>query len=161
MNKNNLFSSVFWAVAGVYFTYEGYRLQIGTFQEPKPGFLIFWAGLALFGMSLALFVQTFRAKDEVAKALWKGVRWSKVIKVMVALLAYALVFKWAGFLLSTFLLLLFLLKGLEPQKWSVAIAVSVATVILCYLIFGLFLESQFPGGILERIFSRWFSSLIT
>ena len=80
---------------------------------------------------------------------------------MVALLAYALVFKWAGFLLSTFLLLLFLLKGLEPQKWSVAIAVSVATVILCYVIFGLFLESQFPGGILERIFSRWFSSLIT
>lgn len=70
---------------------------------------------------------------------------------MAALIAFALVFKWMGFLLSTFLLLLFLLKGLEPQRWRVALAVSIITIVLCYLVFGVFLEFRFPAGILEKI----------
>ena len=106
-------------------------------------------------------MQTLKAKkDEERKAVWKGVRWVKVVGLMVAILVYALVFKWAGFLLSTFVLLLFLLKGLEPQKWSVALAVAVVTVVLVYVIFGFFLESQFPEGILEKVLNRLSSSVM-
>ena len=161
MKKHDRYTSIFWVGVGFYITYEGYLLRIGTFQEPRPGFVIFWAGLTLAGLSLTLFVQTFRARDGRPKMVWKDVRWSKVVKLMAALVVYALVFKWAGFLLSTFLLLLFLLKGLEPQRWFVAIAVSVATVVLCYVIFGVFLESHFPEGILGKILSQLFSSLTT
>ena len=161
MKKNDRLTSLFWAALGFYIAYEGYRLQLGTFQEPKPGFLVFWAGMTLSGLGLALFLQTLKAKkDEERKAVWKGVRWVKVVGLMVAILVYALVFKWAGFLLSTFVLLLFLLKGLEPQKWSVALAVSVVTVVLVYVIFGVLLESQFPEGILEKVLNRLSSSVM-
>jgi putative tricarboxylic transport membrane protein len=162
MKKNDRFTSLFWTALGFYIAYEGYRLQLGTFQEPKSGFLVFWAGMILSGLSLALFVQTFWIKkDEARKVLWKGVRWSKVVKLIVSILLYILIFKWAGFLLSTFVLLLFLLKGLEPQKWSVALVVSLVTVVLVYVLFGVLLESQFPEGILGRMLNRFLSSVMT
>ncbi len=159
MNRNDRYTSLFWAAAGLYIAFEGYRLHLGSLQEPKPGFLIFWAGMTLSGLGLALFLQTFSAKkDGARKAVWKGTRWVKVVELMIAILLYALVFKWAGFLLSTFALLLFLLKGLEPQKWSVAVVLSVVTVALVYVLFGLFFESRFPEGLLEKLFIRLLSS---
>jgi putative tricarboxylic transport membrane protein len=162
MKKNDRFASLFWTALGFYIAYEGYRLQLGTLQEPKPGFLVFWAGMILSGLSLALFTQTFWVKkDEPRKVLWIGVRWPKVVKLTVALLLYILIFKWAGFLLSTFVLLLFLLKGLEPQKWSVALVVSLVTVVLVYVLFGILLESQFPEGILGKMLNRFLSSVMT
>ncbi len=156
MNRNDRYSSVFWAAAGLYIVFEGYRLQLGTIQEPKPGFLIFWAGLALFGLSVGLFLQSLRAREGAGKVLWRGARWSKVTSLMIAILIYALVFKWAGFMLCTFVLLLFMLKELGSQKWPAALALSLLAVVLSYVIFGLLLESQFPGGILQR----WFGVLL-
>jgi hypothetical protein len=60
--------------------------------------------------------------------------------------------KGLGFIVSTFLLLLFLFKGLEPQKWRVALVLAAATTAVCYVVFGVFLELQFPPGILQKIF---------
>jgi hypothetical protein len=56
-----------------------------------------------------------------------------------------------GFLLSTFFLLLFLFRMLEPQRWRVVILMTVLTVTLCYVLFGVFLELRFPGGLLGRM----------
>ena len=151
MKKNDRYISIILIVLGLYIAFEGYRLKLGTFHEPKPGFLIFWAGIALSGLSLALFIQTFLSGKDEKRTLWKGIQWIKVVKLMAALIAFALVFKWMGFLLSTFLLLLFLLKGLEPQRWRVALAICIITIVLCYLVFGVFLEFRFPAGILEKI----------
>lgn len=154
MKKSDRLISLIMIVFGLYIAFEGYRLKLGTFHEPKPGFLIFWAGIILTGLSIALLIQTFLSGGEDKRTLWKGIQWTKVIKLMAALIAFALVFKWMGFFLSTFLLLLFLLKGLEPQRWRVALAVSIITIVLCYLVFGVFLEFRFPAGILARMFDQ-------
>jgi putative tricarboxylic transport membrane protein len=154
MKKNDRSISLILVVFGLYIAFEGYRLKLGTFHEPKPGFLIFWAGIVLTGLSIALFIQTFLSVGKENRTPWKGVQWIKVVKLMAALIAFALVFKWMGFFLSTFLLLLFLLKGLEPQRWRVALAVSIITIVLCYLVFGVFLEFRFPAGIWARIFDQ-------
>jgi putative tricarboxylic transport membrane protein len=111
-------------------------------------------GVILFGLSMILFLKAvLMKKREALKPLWKGRDWPKGVKVMAALFAYALVFRPAGFLISTFFLLLFLLKGLEPQRWSVTIVIAVVTIALCYLVFVILLESQFPAGILGKMFS--------
>ena len=136
----------------IYIAFEGYRLEVGTFQAPKSGFLIFWSGILLSGLSMILFFQTlFVKREEQKRTLWTGLQCLKGIKLITALFVYALIFKWMGFLLSSFFLLLFLLKGLEPQRWRIAIVISVITVTLSYLIFGVFLESNFPEGILNEI----------
>jgi len=151
MKNNDRLTSLFLAAVGLYVAFEGTRLGLGSLQKPRAGFLIFWVGIILSGLSLSLFLHTFSSPAEQKKYLWKGVQWPRGIKLTLALIAYVLVFKWLGFMLSTFFFLLFLFKGLEPQQWGVALVLSIVTTILCYLIFGLFLEVQFPEGILRGI----------
>jgi putative tricarboxylic transport membrane protein len=157
IKENNRYTAVFWAVLGLYIAFEGYRLQLGTLQGPKSGFLIFWAGIFLSGLSLILFIQTFFMKDEAKKAIWNGLRWQNGLKLVAALTVYTLFFKWAGFLLCTLVLLLFLLKSLASTRWSAAIVISVATTVACYIIFGVFLDSRFPEGMLEIMLNRLLS----
>jgi len=154
MKPRDRLTSLFWAGVGLYIVYEGYQLKLGTLGSPNCGFFIFWTGMVLTGLSLVLFSQTLlwpkEAKDR--QTLWEGSRWSKGAKMMTALLLYALLFKGLGFIVSTFLLLLFLFKGLEPQKWRVAFILAAATTTVCYVVFGVFLELQFPPGILHTFF---------
>ena len=154
MKKKDLHSSAICAVFGLYIAFEGYRLELGTFQAPDSGFLILVAGIVLACLSTALLIQTFFSKEEDKEVLWKGLQWSKGVRLLVASFVYTLVLRWMGFLLGTFLFLLYLFKGLEPQRWLVAIELSVITIALSYLIFVLFLGCQFPEGILEQVIER-------
>jgi hypothetical protein len=152
MAHHDRYTSLILGALGLYIAFEGWRLQIGTLSQPKAGLMIFAAGLFLSTLSAVLFVFALRtAKREKKKAIWKDVQWRKGVKVMIALATYAAVFRWMGFLSSTLLLLLFLLKGIEPQRWGRAIVLSGLTSVICYLIFVVFLEVQFPAGVWVRM----------
>jgi len=157
MKKKDRFTSLFWIAFGLYIAFEGFRLELGTFQNPGCGFLVFGAGTILFLLGGILFIQTFLVKNEERReTLWRGVDWFKAVKVVVSLFIYAFVLKWLGFILSTFLLLIFLFQGLESQKWRVTIFFSVVSVAVCYVVFGILFEFQFPQGIFERILGQLF-----
>jgi putative tricarboxylic transport membrane protein len=151
MKKTDRIQSLLWALFGFYIAFEGYRLKLGTPRAPKPGFLIFWMGIIILILSLLFFLQSFSASQDEKKIRWKGLQWQRGIKLLVALFLYVAVFQWLGFILSTFFLLLFLFKGLEPQRWRTALILSAVTVTVCYLVFGVFLELQFPPGLLRAI----------
>jgi putative tricarboxylic transport membrane protein len=138
-------------VLGVFIGKWGYHLDLGTLSEPGSGFIIFWMGIAMIGLSLSIFLITlFRKIDPKQRtSLWSGVRWHKLIFVLVSLLLYTYILVPLGFLLSTCLLLVLLFKFIEPQKWSVAISGAILTVLITYAIFHLWLGSQLPKGIFE------------
>jgi putative tricarboxylic transport membrane protein len=152
MKNNDRITSLLLAILGLYVAGEGYGLKIGTLQQPQPGFLIFWAGILLAGLSLLLFIKALYSPEGIRASLWKRVQWQRGLKIIIYLIVYVAVFQWLGFLISTFALLLFLFKSLESQKWSIALLLSAVTTLLCYFIFGYFLELRFPRGILEKIF---------
>ncbi len=152
MKNNDRITSLLLALVGLYVAWEGYGLKIGTLQHPKPGFLILWTGILLAGLSLLLFIKTFYSPEGIRTSLWKRVQWQRGLKIVIYLIVYVSIFRWLGFLISTFTLLLFLFKSLEPQKWSMGLLFSAVTTLLCYFIFGYFLELRFPQGILEKIF---------
>lgn len=156
MNKNERYPSIVWTAAGLYFAFEGYQLGMGTFKNPGCGFLIFWAGIILAGLSLLLLIQTFFSVDpkKEKQEIWEGLQWHKGIYMMVSLVIYALVIKWLGFILSSFGLILFLSKSTKSQKWAVALSFSAITIAVCYIVFVVLLEVQLPQGILNRLFSR-------
>lgn len=152
MKKNDLYISSILTVFGIYIAFEGYRLELGVSREPQPGFMIFWAGILLVCLSIALFAEAYFSRKEELKDLWKEIQWTKVLKLMSSLIVFTIVFEWIGFFLSSFFLLLFLLKGLESQRWWVALTVAVVTILLCYIVFVVLLEVRFPVGHLGRIF---------
>jgi putative tricarboxylic transport membrane protein len=153
MKKTDRIQSLIWGLFGLYIAFAGVQLKLGTPRAPKPGFMIFWMGIIILILSAAFFLQSFSAAREGKKIRWKGKQWPKGIKLMLALFLYAAVFHGLGFILSTFLLLLFLFKGLEPQRWGIALLLSAVTITICYLVFSVFLELQFPPGLLRAIFA--------
>jgi putative tricarboxylic transport membrane protein len=149
--RKDFFSSLFWLFIGVGVCYGGYDLKIGKFHDPGSGFIFFWVGIIMMGLSLIILIQTIRLGPKVGemKFLWSDVRWKKIISVLLALFLYGYVFTYLGFILSTVLLLIFLFKAVEPQKWSIAIAGAILSALIGYGVFQLWLGSPLPKGLLN------------
>jgi putative tricarboxylic transport membrane protein len=150
VKKRDIISSLFWMAMGIGVCYGGYNLDLGTLHDPGSGFMFFWVGIIMIGLSLGILI---RAMKETAvagelKILWTGIRGKKVISILVALLLYAYVFVPLGFILSTILLLIFLFKAVEPQRWSWAILGAIISTLAAYGVFHLWLRSPLPKGFL-------------
>jgi ABC-type polysaccharide/polyol phosphate export permease len=156
MGKPDQISSIFWLILGLAVVYGSHRLGLGTPTHPGPGFLSFWCGVILGGLSLWVFFQgrlTQRAgRGKALRQLWAEMRCRKGIYVVLALLTYTFTFTYLGFLLSTALLLTFLFKAIEPEKWLVAVGGAFLSSLISFVIFALWLDVQLPRGILEKIF---------
>ena len=64
------------------------------------------------------------------------------------MVGFALVLERAGFFLTTFFLMVLLLRAIEAQSWSKVIGIAVATALISYAIFGWLLGIPLPAGIL-------------
>jgi len=143
-------SSLFWMAIGVGVCYGGVDLELGTLHDPGSGFMFFWVGAIMSGLSLFIFIRAMRDKGKAGemKILWSQVKWKKNIYVLAALFLYAYAFSHLGFILSTVPLLIFLFKGVESQRWSVAILGAILSVLTSYAVFQLWLGAQLPRGFL-------------
>jgi len=112
--------------------------------------MFFWVGVIMIGLSLAILIRAIREKAVKGemKAIWLGISWKKMISVLVALFIYAYLFTILGFILSTVLLLIFLFKAVEPQKWSWAILGAIVSTLAAYGVFRIWLQCQLPQGLL-------------
>ena len=149
MNRADLASGLFWGAVGAYVCHAGWELELGSLHDPGSGFMLFWTGLVMVGLSLGILVNALR-RGAAARGprLEFGGRWPKVILAVVALVAYAWALPRLGFIVTTFVVLLVLFKGVEPQRWSVAIAGAVASALVAYLVFQVWLGAQLPAGVL-------------
>ena len=83
------------------------------------------------------------------KPFWPNPRRTlKMALVFVALIFYVLLMDPLGFGLTTFLFLAVLLRGIEPQRWSVVFSVSILGVLISYGVFQYWLDMQLPRGFL-------------
>lgn len=153
MTTHRRVGSIFWLVIGFYVAIHSYQLGLGRFRHPGAGLVFFLAALVLIVLSAIDFVGSFigrpkKDEDSKERPIWVGVRWQKVLLVLVGLSAYVYFFNILGFFLSTFFLMVFLFRGVEPTKWWVAIVSSLITVLFSYLIFKIWLVVPFPIGFL-------------
>lgn len=151
MRTHQQAASLFWLIIGVYVAITAYRLGLGHFHKPGPGFIFFWTALFLIILSaidLATTLTDKSQKDVKEKPLWSGIQWPKVLMVLGGLSIYVYLFNILGFLLSTFLLMIFLFKGVEPTKWWVSILGSLIAMLITSSVFQLWLKVPFPTGIL-------------
>lgn len=135
---------------GIGVCYGGYDLDLGGLHDPGSGFMFFWVGVIMIGLSLSILIKAIRKKSQTGemRSMWVHVQWKKIVAVLAVLFLYAYVFTLLGFILSTVLLLIFLFKAVEPQRWSVAIIGAVASSLIAYAVFQVWLGSQLPRGFL-------------
>lgn len=151
MKKLDMITSVIWLSIGIFVSLKAYRLDIGHISNPGSGFVFFWSGIILCLLSVIVFIKAAQLKvnKDLKKYLWVGLRWQRGLITVIGLFLYAYFFIWAGFLISTFSLLLFLFKMGEPQKWITSILLAGLIAFGAYGIFELLLKCQFPKGILS------------
>ena len=145
-------SSLFWVGIGVLICILSVKLSLGTLRSPGPGFLPFISGVILGALALVVHLQVRRANSphKEVKPIWSDPRRGlRMILTLLALMAYALGMEHLGFLISTFLFIAFLLKFVEPQRWTVVLFGSILASGLSYCIFELILQVQLPKGPFE------------
>lgn len=144
--------SIFWIVMGIGVAINAYLLGLGRLHQPGPGFIFFVAAVLLVitgFVDLAMtFVKSLKTNDE-GKYIRLGPRWRKVLLVLAVLCGYVYFFDILGFLFATFILLVFLFKGVEPTRWWITILGSIITIMISYGIFDAWLKVPFPRGFLE------------
>jgi len=151
MNKDK-WSSLVWFGIAIGICLGSLKLSLGEFHNPGPGFLSFAAGFLLGALALVNYFQSrrIRSAEKKSKPFWanrnKGF---KMVLTVFALLGYAMGMDYLGFLLSTFIFLAFLLKVIEPQRWSVALLGALSASATAYCIFELLLQSQLPKSPFE------------
>ena len=134
-------------------TAEAGRLGFGTFGRPGPGFLPFLAGVCLAGLALAGLIQTVGQKSPAeAGPDFNANAIARIGIVSALLFGYVALWDIIGFLPSTFLLLLFLFRCVEPLKWRTVFAASALTLAFTYLLFSVLLGARLPAGRLWTYF---------
>lgn len=152
MGKYDRMSSLFWLALGAAMCVGSVQIRLGTFHRPGPGFMPFLSGAFLILFGVILMVSTLTRADNKkgetkSEKIWTKENWKSFSLTLLALFGYALLMNSLGFYTTTSLFLFFLFKLTAPRKWLMPLAFAGASVILSYLIFSMWLMTQFPVGI--------------
>ena len=142
-------SALFWILVAIGVCFGSVRLDLGELHKPGPGFFSLLAGAILGILSLIVFVQSFKSvPGDEKKPFWVNPkRKIKMAYLVMALILYAIGMNYVGFFFSTLLFLGFLLRSIDPQRWSVVLTVSILATVISYAIFQYWLDVQLPTGI--------------
>ncbi len=143
-----LSGTVLMALALAYM-WEAGNLGIGTPRAPAPGFFPSMLGGVLVLLCLIRMGTTLRRKGPEAphEGLWHGLRWNKTLLILGSVTVYIFLLEPVGYLLTTLVLMAFLFRAIEPQKWWVALTGAVLSSAVTYILFRILLQVQLPRGI--------------
>lgn len=142
--------SLFWLAVGLISIYGSVKLGLGTLREPSSGFLPLLSGCFISVTAMIVFFRSFLRRREVLgslSGLWQGLRWRCPIEIILLMLGYVLALERLGFLLSTFLLLFIIFKGVEKFSLGKAILIPVVTLGVSYMLLNVFLKVTLPKGV--------------
>jgi putative tricarboxylic transport membrane protein len=139
--------ALFWVALGILVCYGATQLGVGSVTEPGSGFIFFWSGLILVILSLMALAESLRSSVEIAEETGGAVNWVKIGLVLLSLLLYAFFLERLGFVVTTFVLLMFLLSWIEQTNWARSLGVASAAALGSFAIFELWLKIRLPRGI--------------
>jgi putative tricarboxylic transport membrane protein len=145
--RSDKYLSLLYLLLAILLIEESWRLGVGELRKPGSGLFPLLIGMFLLIVSFLLFLQT-RSHGTTDKEGTEKVRYRNILLCISALYAFILVLEWLGFIVSTFFLILFLLKAIEHKGWRLAITTALLTAAVSYAFFGIALRAALPRGIL-------------
>lgn len=137
--------ALFWVVMGLLSCYGAARLGLGSVTEPGAGFIFFWSGLVLMILALVVLAETLHSSEDTAPGMGR-MNWTKIALVLLSLLLYGFFLERLGFVLTTFVLLSFLLGCIEDTQWLRSLGIAGTAALASYVVFELWLEIRLPQG---------------
>ena len=147
IDNTELWSGLVGLAMSVFVVWAGYSLKLGTINDPGSGYVMFYAGLLMVVFSLIILYGAVKQGGPTFLSLWRNVLWTKPLLVIALLVAFTLVFETIGFLLSTTILLIALLRVIDPVPWPRAIPIAILVPLICWYVLQKLLLIQLPSGI--------------
>jgi putative tricarboxylic transport membrane protein len=144
MSKRDIGVAALTLIFGAAAAYESAKLPFGTIHSPGQGFFPWWISAVIFLLALLLFFQALTSRSSVARE--RSGRIVKVAMLLVILAAYTFLLEPLGYPLSTFLLVLFMLRAIDTQRWPVALGMAAITSVGSYVVFAIWLSIPLPRG---------------
>jgi putative tricarboxylic transport membrane protein len=153
MRRKDIISGIFLLFVGAFFIINALCLDVGTFSDPGPGLIPLLPGILLLIISAALVLKSYMGKEsqgegeDSAAHLANSLKWPPVVSItLLAMLVFAIVLQYLGFVVSSILIMLFLFKFIGKHTWIRSALGAASSVGICYLVFQVWLSVQFPIG---------------
>jgi putative tricarboxylic transport membrane protein len=149
MRRTDLISAVMLLALALAALLEASKLPFGRLSSPQPGFFPLLLAIFLGLFSLVLIAEAIGGTKKGSRdSSGESAIWKRIVLAVGALIVFGVLFERLGYVISTFLLIAFLLRVVEQQNWSLALVVAFFTSLATYLVFGLLLNTPLPGGLL-------------
>lgn len=152
MRNSDGISATILILLSIFVCQQSIGFGIGTLRQPGPGFMAFCAGAGLGLFAIFLLIRSLVSKEQKEKASSdeKSLSNLKFILLSLSLFGYALAVVWFGFLLSTFLFIIIILRLVESEKWWRTIVEATFVTAGNYILFVGWLDLNLPQGIFFR-----------
>jgi hypothetical protein len=130
------------------------QMPVGSLAQPEDGLLPVLVGSIIVLLSAWLIFKSLRrSRDSVKETFFWPDSGSpvRIACILIAMLVYLFIFEWMGFAPATFVLLVFLLRTIDPVPWKSTVLMSLLTTVLCVLLFQVWLKVQLPMGWLSGL----------
>ncbi len=72
VRRAEFWGGLFWLAFGVFVTWQGWLLELGSLREPGSGFVFFWLGLLISIFAISIALNGVRGKGPLLGELWQG-----------------------------------------------------------------------------------------
>jgi putative tricarboxylic transport membrane protein len=149
MKKAEMVASVILLALSGAAIWEALEMPPSASFGPGAGFLPFWLGVLLAALATIMFVSACRrqptGKDGASVLPGKHALLT-VTSVMVGLTGYILLIEVLGYLVDTFLFVVFLMKVSQRERWLLTLEVALATTFGLFIIFQMLLRITLPSN---------------
>lgn len=133
---------------------QSLKMSVWGESGPQEGFFPLLIAGIIVGLSLFIFLKSGlpargKRNGRGPQAGKNAISLSRVSSYFLLMLSYALLLDKAGFLITSSLFVLLVLKCTEGQKWRITLVLGSASVLLGYLLFVYFLGVPLPRGVLS------------
>lgn len=155
--KREMIGNIFFIVLSIIVCVYSIKINIGSVSNPGSGFLPFVSAIFFGTLSVILIIKLSIFKKsqqrETCSEFVEQKRFTKsrkrIIFVILSLSVYIIMMPKLGYLISTFLLMVFLFGFTRQMKWYLVLIYSFSVVLISYLVFEIWLSCQFPRGVLH------------
>ena len=149
LNRDEMIGGIVISLFGAVTTLLSLGMPIGTFRMAGTGFFPLCLGILLMLLSglflLRLFLKTRITPEKPSAGEIPGSS-RQLVLFFGTMVLVTLLFNRLGYPLSSFLLMLALLRTLGVKKWTFSLPLSLMTAIVCYFLFVQWLKIPLPKG---------------
>jgi putative tricarboxylic transport membrane protein len=144
---NNIVSGLF-ILVGIGMIYFTRNFKYGGLSDIGGGFFPKVIGAILILLSVLQIVDTTRKPEPERTIDFSSIGMKKVLQASVLMMAYCVIIRFLGFMISTGLMVICCMRLMQVRDWKKIFAITVGILVFVEIVFEMILHTQLPGPIL-------------